>query len=193
MAASIRCGQARIQPVSQVPHAATATTPAGSVEGRGTVSGDGEVLLLSPAAGERGIAWEQAYPGDEGQLRRLRAEFWPLLRNCPMADDVILLMSELGGNAVRHSRSRGADATFTARLLDVPGQYVLGEIEDGGSDWTGDLQGSARKASGLDLLLKLSDACGVSGDESRRVVWFRLRYPAGGARHAGQAGCTSER
>jgi serine/threonine-protein kinase RsbW len=193
MAASIRCGQARIQPVSQVPHAATATTPAGSVEGRGTVSGDGEVLLLSPAAGERGIAWEQAYPGDEGQLRRLRAEFRPPLRNCPMADDVILLMSELGGNAVRHSRSRGADATFTARLLDVPGQYVLGEIEDGGSDWTGDLQGSARKASGLDLLLKLSDACGVSGDESRRVVWFRLRYPAGGARHAGQAGCTSER
>lgn len=163
------------------------------MEGRGTVSGDGKLLLLSPAAGERGIAWEQAYPGDEGQLRRLRAEFRPLLRNCPMADDVILLMSELGGNAVRHSRSRGADATFTARLLDVPGQYVLGEIEDGGSDWIGDLQGSARKASGLDLLLKLSDACGVSGDESRRVVWFRLRYPAGGARHAGQAGCTSER
>jgi hypothetical protein len=95
-----------------------------------------------------------------------------------VADDAIFLMSELGANAVRHSRSREANGTFTARLLDVPGQYVLGEVEDGGSDWSGDLKESARNASGLDLLLKLSAACGVSGEASKRVVWFRLRYPA---------------
>jgi hypothetical protein len=110
-----------------------------------------------------------------------------------MVDDVILLMSELGGNAVRHSRSREANGIFTARLLDLPGQYVLGEIEDGGSGWNGDLQRSARHASGLDLLLKLSDACGVSGDASRRVVWFRLRYPAGSVKLADRAGGTRER
>lgn len=192
MAASTRRGQARIQPVSHVPRVATATAPAGTVE-RSGVSGDGPPLLLSSAAGVRGTAWEQAYPGDEGQLRCLRAECRPLLRNCPIADDVILLMSELGGNAVRHSRSREANGTFTARLLDVPGQYVLGEIEDGGSGWSGDLQRSARNASGLDLLLKLSEACGVSGDPSRRVVWFRLRYPAGSTRPAGHTGGTRER
>ena len=186
MATSTRCGQARTQPVSHVPRVAT-TAPAGIVvRGRGATSGGGQLS----ASGERGTAWEQAYPGDEGQLMCLRAEFRPLLRDCPMADDVILLMSELGGNAVRHSRSRQAGGTFTARLLDVPGQYVLGEVEDGGSDWSGDLQRSARDASGLDLLLKLSDACGVSGDASRRVVWFRLRYPAGSARPAGWAGGT---
>jgi hypothetical protein len=182
MATSTRCGQARIQPVSHVPRAATAA-PEGTAGGRGTVSGGWQL----PAGGERGTAWEQAYPGNEGQLRYLRAEFRPLLRNCPMADDVILLMSELGGNAVRHSRSQEAGGTFTARLLDIPRQYVLGEIEDGGSDWNGDLQRSARDASGLDLLLKLSDACGVSGDASRRVVWFRLRYPADSARPASWA------
>ena len=193
MATSTRRGQARIQPVSHVPRVATATASAGTVGGRETVSSDGHPLLLSSAAGERGTAWEQAYPGDEGQLRCLRAEFRPLLRDCPMADDVILLMSELGGNAVRHSRSREANGTFTARLLDVPGQYVLGEIEDGGSGWSGDLQRSARNASGLDLLLKLSEACGVSGDPSRRVVWFRLRYPAGSTRPAGHTGGTRER
>jgi hypothetical protein len=91
-----------------------------------------------------------------------------------VADDVILLMSELGANAIRHSRSGKDDGTFTARLLYVPGQYVLGEIEDGGSGWSGDLHGSARDASGLDLLLKLSAACGVFGNWSKHVVWFRL-------------------
>jgi hypothetical protein len=104
-----------------------------------------------------------------------------------MAEDAIFLMSELGANAVRHSRSREANGTFTARLLDVPGHYVLGEIEDGGSDWSGDLPGSARNASGLDLLLRLSAACGVSGDASRRVVWFRLPYPAADAGLPGRA------
>jgi hypothetical protein len=188
MVISTQHGQARIQPVSHVPQAASATAAGRIVEdGKVTVPSDEQLPLRSPAAEERGNAWEQAYPGDEVQLGYLRAALRPLLSNCPMADDVIQLMSELGANAVKHSRSREAGGTFTARLLDVPGQYMLGEIEDGGSDWRGDLQGSARDASGLDLLLKFSAACGVSGDSWKRVVWFHLKYPAADARLAGQA------
>ncbi len=150
--------------------------------GQGTASGDGCLPFASAAAGEHGSTeWEQVYPGEEVQLGSLRAALRPLLRGCPVADDVIQLMSELGANAVRHSRSREAGGTFTARLLDVPGQYVLGEIEDGGSDWRGDLRGSARDASGLDLLLKFAAACGVVGDSREHVVWFCLTYPAAGA------------
>lgn len=179
MVTSAQRGQARIQPVSQVLHAATAKAAGRTGEGgEGTVSGTGQLPLRSPAAGEGGTVWERAYPGDEVQLRYLRAALRLFLRTCPVAGDVIQLMSELGANAVRHSRSREASGTFTARLLDVPGRYVLGEIEDGGSDWRGDLQGSARDASGLDLLLKLSADCGVSGDSRKRVVWFRLDYAA---------------
>lgn len=188
MVTSTQRGQDRTQPVSHVPRAATATAAGRSGEGgKGTVPGDGQLPVRSSAAEERGIAWEQAYRGDEAQLGCLRAALRPFLRTCPIADDVIQLMSELGANAVRHSRSREASGTFTARLLDVPGQYVLGEIEDGGSDWLGDLQQSARDASGLDLLLKLSADCGASGDSRKRVVWFRLEYPAAGPRPAGQA------
>jgi hypothetical protein len=94
-----------------------------------------------------------------------------------MVDDVVLLMSELAGNAVRHSRSGRDGGTFTARVLDVPGQYVLGEVVDGGSDWDGNLEGSSRDASGLYVLLALSAACGVSGGRHGRAVWFRMRYP----------------
>jgi hypothetical protein len=179
--------QARIQPVSHVLRAATAAD--GGVEGgQGTASGDRWPLFASAAVGEHGSTeWERAYRGTADQLRYLRAAVQSVLRNCPVADDAIFLMSELGGNAVRHSRSREDGGTFTARLLDVPALYVLGEVEDSGSDWSGDIQGSARNASGLDVLLKLSDACGVSGDASRRVVWFRLRYPAAGGGLPGRA------
>ena len=188
MVTSAQRGQDRIQPVSRVPQVATATAAGRTVEGgKGTVPGDEQLPLRLSAAGERGNVWEQAYPGDEVQMGYLRAALRPLLCGCPVADDVVQLMSELGANAVRHSRSREAGGTFTARLLDVPGQYVLGEIEDGGSDWGGDIRGSARKASGLDLLLRLSAACGVSGNVSRRVVWFRLPYPAADAMLPGQA------
>ena len=140
----------------------------------------GQALPLSPSAtGSPGRGWERTYPGTENQLANVRAGLRPLLRECPMADDVLLIMHELAANAVRHSKSREGGGTFTARLLDVPGEYVLGEIEDGGSNWDGDLLGSARDASGLYILLNLAAACGVSGQRWKRVVWFRVRYPPG--------------
>ena len=140
----------------------------------------GQALPLSPSAtGPPGRGWERTYPGTENQLANVRAALRPLLRQCPMADDVLLVMHELAANAIRHSKSREGGGTFTARLLDVPGEYVLGEIEDGGSNWDGDLLGSARDASGLYILLNLAAACGVSGQRWKRVVWFRVHYPPG--------------
>ena len=51
-----------------------------------------------PHAATSGTVWEQAYPGDAEQLFHLRAALRQLLRNRPVAGDVILLMSELGAN-----------------------------------------------------------------------------------------------
>ena len=182
MATSTRYGQARTQPVSHIPQTATGTAVTRRPEDdQETAWADGGQLPLpTSAARQRGTTWERGYPGTEDQLSRMRAALRPLLRNCPMADDVVLLVHELAANAVRHTRSREDGGTFTARLLHVPGEYLLGEIEDGGSDWGGDLQGSARHASGLHLLLSLSTACGVSGEASKRAVWFRMNYPLAG-------------
>ena len=115
MVNSTQCGQARTQPVSQVPRAAKVTAGAHGTEdtGKATVSGDEHLLLLWLAAEEHGTVWERAYPGTADQLRYLRAALQPPLRCCPIAEDAILLMSELGGNAVKHSRSREASGTFT--------------------------------------------------------------------------------
>jgi hypothetical protein len=114
------------------------------------------------------------------QLARMRTVLGRLLAGCPVADDVILLMSELGANAVRHSGSGHDGGLFTARLVDLPGEYVLGVVEDGGSQWEGNLHGSARDASGLYLVLALSADCGVYGGRRKRAVWFRMQYPSVG-------------
>jgi serine/threonine-protein kinase RsbW len=181
MATGARRGQARIRPVSRFSHA-----PAGQEAGRSpsetpAMIVTGQAFPL-PRAGSchPGRAWEQTYPGTGDQPGRVRAALRPLLRDCPMADDVLLIMSELAANAVRHSKSREPDGTFTARLLNLPGEYVLGEIEDGGSNWAGDLRGSARDGSGLFLVLNIAAACGVSAHRRKRLVWFCLHYPPDG-------------
>jgi len=122
--------------------------------------------------------WEHSFLGRADQIRVMRAAVRPFLADCPMAADIVLLLSELGANAVRHSGSGQDGGLFTARLLDVPDEYVLGLIEDGGSGWDGDLLASARNASGLHLVLALSADCGVYGDRRKRTVWFQVPYPA---------------
>lgn len=124
--------------------------------------------------------WEQTFPGTAEQIRHVRAALRPLLSDCPMADDVILVVSELSANAVAHSASGKPGGKFIVRLQHFRGQYVWGEVEDDGSRWDGSLQDSARNASGLYFVLHLVSECGVAyGTERNRVVWFRKRYPAG--------------
>ncbi len=142
--------------------------------------------LPRPVPGYRGSTWERTYPGREEQVRHVRAALRPLLGDCPVADDAVLAMSELAANAVRHSASREPGGTFTARLQHVPGECIAGEIEDGGSTWDGDLEGSARDASGLLVVLSLASACGVAAAGGRRVVWFRIQDPADGRHARGQ-------
>lgn len=140
----------------------------------------GAALRVLPAPGHtQATIWEQSYPGTPAQVGCLRAGLRVRLASCPAGDDAVLVMSELAANAVRHSRSSDAGGRFTARLLTVPGRHVYGEMEDGGSDWDGNLRRSARDASGLDLVLTLSTTCGVAADGPARVVWFTMCCQAG--------------
>ena len=79
---------------------------------------------------------------------QLGAQLGVLVTEHGQRDDVALVV-DIAGVA-------GNPGSTTSR---VPGEYVLGEIEDGGSDdWAGDLRGSARDASGLYLTPALSGA-----------------------------------
>ena len=93
MAARSRCGQARIQPVSHFSRAATerATAPglAGARETAQTLP------LPRSVPGHPDSTWEQACPGCDQEVRHVRAALRPLLGDCPIADDVDPVMSEL--------------------------------------------------------------------------------------------------
>src|ERR1700730_12323923 len=122
-------------------------------------------------------SWEQSYPGTADQLRHVRSALRRFLTGCPIADDAVHLLSELCANAVVHSDSGKRGGTFTVRAQHVVHAYVRGEVEDGGSDWHGELPASATHLHGLYLLLMLASACGVERISRTHVVWFRLDYP----------------
>jgi hypothetical protein len=48
--------------------------------------------------------WEQIYPGEAKQVGQARAGIREYLSDCPMADDVVVLVSELATNVACRSR-----------------------------------------------------------------------------------------
>ena len=93
MATGSQCGQTRIQSVSHFSRAATeqaaAPSPAGARRTTQTLP------LPRSVPGHPDSTWEQTYPGRDEQVRHVRAALRPLLGDCPIADDVALVMSEL--------------------------------------------------------------------------------------------------
>ena len=96
-------------------------------------------------------------------------------------DDVALLVTELASNAIAFSASGRPGGIFTVRLRHVPGDHIRVEVQDAGSDWHGDIAGSATHPHGLYLLLALAAACGTEGSARSRTVWFRLDETGGQA------------
>lgn len=125
----------------------------------------------------RVFAW--SYPGERGQVRQVRAAIFPLLDGCPLADDAVLIASELAANAAVHSGSAAPGGRFTVRAEVRRGDYVRIEVEDQGGPWT--RRGTADdRPHGLDLVAALAGPgnWGVDGGpEHGRVVWARLDWP----------------
>jgi anti-sigma regulatory factor (Ser/Thr protein kinase) len=123
------------------------------------------------------------YRGSAEHIRAVRADLRALLRDCPVADDVILCASELAANAALHSHSRLAGGTFTVRARLSPGDYVWVGVGDGGGPWTAKPSDPAR-ARGLGIVRSLASACGIDGDHHARTVWARFDWP--GSQEAGR-------
>jgi two-component sensor histidine kinase len=119
--------------------------------------------------------WERAFPGSLSQVGHVRSAVRIVLDGCAAADDVVQILSEIAANACQHSRSGKSGGKFIVRLQHSPGACVLGEVEDGGGSWDGDLKASARDQSGLSIVLTLASACGVELRPSEHhAVWFHL-------------------
>lgn len=113
-------------------------------------------------------------PGRADQLGQLRREIAAYLADCPAADDIILIASELAANAILHTQSRGG--TFTIRCQLSPRAARI-ETEDLGGPWRPRNPGD--RPRGLDIIQALTgpdqwgtELTGTGG----RTVWARLTW-----------------
>ena len=118
--------------------------------------------------------YEATYPGTPRQVRHARAALAKLLDGCPLAQESVLVASELCANAAVHSAS-GAGGEFTVRA-ELHGNYVRIEVEDGGGPWA--RRQYDDRPHGLDVVQAIAGTgnWGVKGDDAGRVVWARLAW-----------------
>ena len=96
----------------------------------------------------------------------------------PCGDDAALLVSELFGNSVRHSRSGAAGGTVTVAVSAGNG-LVRVEVTDRSGPEVPELSVAGRDAEGgrgLQLVAGLAARWGVAAAGGRTVTWFELRH-----------------
>jgi anti-sigma regulatory factor (Ser/Thr protein kinase) len=117
------------------------------------------------------------YPGNAEHVSAVRANLRALLRDCPLADDVILCASELAANAALHSDSRQSGGTFTVHTTISPGHYVRIDVGDQGGPWEAAVSDPTRH-HGLDIVRALASSWGIEGDQTYRTVWAAFDWHA---------------
>jgi anti-sigma regulatory factor (Ser/Thr protein kinase) len=125
------------------------------------------------------LSWQcsRTFPARADQIPRSRAFMAQVLTDCQLAEDALLIVSELCTNAVLHSNSGQPDGHFTVRAEACEGDYLWIEVEDQGGRWT-DRERSAEGGRGLDIVTALADYWDVRGDDNGWVVCARLDWPA---------------
>ena len=150
-------------PLPASPAAASDAEPAAATDERGR----GDRVFCSAY---RGV------PSAVGQARRDMAR---VLDGCPAAEILILLLSEVTTNAVRHSRSGAPGGHFTITVDVRRGEYVKVTVADDGGPWAGRVpDGDIEYAHGLQVVQELSAGMCVEGDEAGRAVWFLCGWTA---------------
>jgi serine/threonine-protein kinase RsbW len=123
------------------------------------------------------ITFERDYAGTISQAQHVRADLAKIAAECPAADDVILLASELATNAILHSRSGPPDRVFTVRATLYPDDYTWVEVIDQGGAWKADGHDDEH-GRGLAIVAAVAGDgnWGIDGDAACRVAWFRLDW-----------------
>src|SRR6266700_2065723 len=136
---------------------------------------------------------ERTYPGRLGHGQQVRATLRSFLDECPVADEVIVVVWELAANACLHSNSSRPGGQFALTVHDFTGDYVYAEVRDQGSTWDADLSQPAERPHGLYLMQQLATTYGAAGGRRGWIIWFTMNYPAAAASVPALACSRSER
>lgn len=125
-------------------------------------------------AHDQATRFQRTFHGRTDLVSQVRRDIAAYLADCPAANDLVLIASELAANAIIHTQSRGS--TFTVRCHASPGQVRI-EVEDHGGPWR-PRQGGDRP-HGLDIVQALTGpgqwGTQPSGNEGR-IVWAQLTW-----------------
>jgi hypothetical protein len=117
------------------------------------------------------MRWCRLFQGEEDQLAALRRWLELLLPDCPARDDVAIVATELGTNAIRHTAS-GRGGWFAVDITwHQPAVRVA--VTDRGSSGRPQVIDDPASEHGRGLLVVqgLSVRTGVCGDHRGRLVW----------------------
>jgi anti-sigma regulatory factor (Ser/Thr protein kinase) len=127
--------------------------------------------------GDPGKPSMRIFLGSSHEVRNVRAFVGEAVDGCPVADDVILLASEVVTNAIVHTAS-GKDGTFTVVVHPLDG-LVRVEVHDGGSETPPGIRSAGDQAvsgRGLAFVESLATRWGHLGNRDGRVVWFEVEW-----------------
>jgi serine/threonine-protein kinase RsbW len=121
-------------------------------------------------------AKRRVFAGSPSQVRCARDFTRRVLDGCPVADEAVLLVSEIASNAIVHTASGESGGVFTVIIWRSDVRVEV-EVRDGGSDTIPAMRPSAEPGEsgyGLGLVEALATRWGHDGGASGRVVWFEL-------------------
>ena len=120
------------------------------------------------------------FPGTLEEVASARAFVRQNIQGCPLADDAILLTSELCTNALQHSRS-GNGGAFDVVVYNRPGWLRIDVRDDGpvGAPGRETREDSPENGRGLGIVASLAHSWGQYGDEYGHTIYFELRWITG--------------
>jgi anti-sigma regulatory factor (Ser/Thr protein kinase) len=124
--------------------------------------------------------WITTWDGVPEQLSELRQYLHQTLGDeADGVDDVVLVASELAGNAVLHSRSGEPGGAFTLQVVALSDAWHV-RIDDQGSRCNPGHKATRHTdetGRGLPVVAALARAWGTFGSSAGRTVWAEVAYP----------------
>jgi hypothetical protein len=125
-------------------------------------------------------SWRREFTGDPRQLAVLRRWLAALLPACAALDDLLVVATELGSNAIRHTASQGGG--FVVEVTWYRGTVRVAVADGGAPDGPRVIDDPlSEHGRGLRAVGGLSERMGVSGDHLGRVVWADIAWGDAGA------------